>query len=88
MTGALDESGDYGLSMSYKKTKTIFNQQNQRDFPGVMKVVERIKGDLSALRKLCDHSTPLKRLMRRKDVCTTQYGFGDALGSGSGASWE
>ena len=82
----LDESVNYGLSMSYQNTKRIFNQQNQRDFPGVMKVVERIKGDLSALRKLCDHSTPLKRLMRRKDVCTTQYGFGGALGSGFGSS--
>ena len=63
MTGALDESGDYGLSMSYKKTKTIFNQQNQRDCSGKAKVIDWLKDDLTALHKLFDHANPLKRLV-------------------------
>ena len=31
---------------------------------------------------------PMERLVRGEYVCTTQYGFGNASGSGFGALWE
>ena len=43
MSWALDESGDYGLSMSFQETKIIFNQQNQRDCPWKAKAIDWLK---------------------------------------------
>ena len=88
MAGGLYELVYYRLSMYFQETKRIFNQNNQRDFPGMVKVVDQMKYDLTSLRKLFDHATPPKRVVQVKDVCTTQYGFGDESGSGFGALWE
>ena len=43
MAGALDESGYYGLSVSFRDIKIIFNQQNQRYCPGKVKVSDQPK---------------------------------------------
>ena len=84
----MDESVHYGLSIFSQENKRIFNQKNKKYRPGKVKVVNRMKEYLTALHKLFDHATYLKRLVRGKDVCTTQYGFGGALGGGFGASYE
>ena len=88
MAGASEDTGYYGLSMYFQKTKIISNQQNKLDCPGKVKFVNRLKDDLTSLGKLFNNANPLKRLVQGKDVCTTNYGFGDALGSGFGSSWE
>ena len=88
MTGALYESVYYGLSMSFQETKIIFNQQNPRDFPEKLKVVDWLKEDLTSLLKLLNRVIPPKRLARVKYVCNTQYGFGDTPGSDFGSSWK
>ena len=60
MAGALYESGYYVLSIYFQEDKIICNQQNQRDCPGKVKVVNRLKSNLTTLRKLFDRATPPK----------------------------
>ena len=86
MAGDLNEPGDYGLRTSFQETEMIFNKKNKCDCPGKVKVIDRLKENLTVLCKLFDHVTPPKRFVWGKDVCTTQYGFGGALGSGFGSS--
>ena len=88
MAGALGKSVDYGFSVSFQDTKGIINQQIRCEFIGKVKVVDRLKYGLTALRKLFDRANPMNRILWGKYVCTSQYGFGDALGSGFDASWE
>ena len=88
MAGGLDESGDYGLSISFQENKIIFNQQNQCHCPGKVKVVNWLKYNLTALLTLFNHAILTKRTVLVKDEFTTHYGLGDALRSGFGSLWD
>ena len=53
---------------------------------GMTPVAPRFKTDLEALICLTDSPTPARRVVRRRDLVTALYGFGDASSGGFGAS--
>jgi hypothetical protein len=53
---------------------------------GLTPAVPRLKADLEALLVLTAAPTPLKRVVRRRDLVTAVYGFGDASSGGFGSS--
>ncbi len=53
---------------------------------GVTPVVPRLRTDLEAILVLRAAPCPTKRIIRRRDLVTAIYGFGDALSGGFGAS--
>ena len=88
IAGDLDKPVYYWLSISFQDTKIIFNQQNQSDCTGKVKVVDWLKYYLTSLLKTFNNVIPQNWLVQGKDLFNTHYGFGDALGSGFGAPWE
>lgn len=53
---------------------------------GLTPIVPRFCNDLEALLLLTAGETPIKRVVRRKEIVTAVYGFGDASSGGFGAS--
>ena len=53
---------------------------------GFTPVVPRFRDDLEALLWLTESDTPVKRIVRRREIVTVIYGFGDASSGGFGAS--
>ena len=53
---------------------------------GLTPIVPRFRDDLEALVLLMAGSTPIKRVVRRRELITVIYGFGDASSGGFGAS--
>ena len=51
-------------------------------------VVPRFESNLLALKLLFGGDSPPLRLVRRKRIKSTNYGFGDASGGGFGSSWD
>ena len=76
-------------SFGLDEARRVYSRQHQsEDKPTKVEVVDRLAGDLIALKTLFDHDTPPRRLVRGKAIKEAQYGFGDASGKGFGASWE
>ena len=50
--------------------------------------VDRLVGDINALKSLLEGDTPPDRLVRGASICVVRHGFGDASKAGFGASWE
>ena len=55
---------------------------------GLTPVVPRFRTDLEALMFLTTSVTPAKRVIRRREIITVVYGFGDASSGGFGASLD
>ena len=53
---------------------------------GLTPIVPRFRDNLEALVLLMAGSTPIKRVVRRRELITVIYGFGDASSGGFGAS--
>lgn len=53
---------------------------------GMTPIAPRLKTDLEALLQLTSSDTPVKRVVRHKDIVTVFYGFGDASAGGFGSS--
>ncbi len=90
MAGALDHDDDADdlNGKTFEEEKREFLKKNQGPRPENVKVVNRLTRDLSSLKRLFDHDTPPKRLVRGKKVQEALYGFGDASGGGFGSSWK
>ena len=57
-------------------------------YGGSVIAVKRLRWDLLALGNLMASVVPPLRLVRGKKLMLVRYGFGDASGSGFGASWK
>jgi hypothetical protein len=55
--------------------------------PSKVRLVARMRRDVEVLSAMFGASVPTRRLVRGKQVARVLYGFGDASGSGFGASW-
>ena len=53
---------------------------------GMTPAAPQLRKDLEALIALTTSSTPTKRVIRRRDLLTAYYGFGDASSGGFGSS--
>lgn len=60
--------------------------RNRGPTSGYTPVVPRLRTDLEALLLLTSGPSPVKRVVRRREIVTVVYGFGDASSGGFGAS--
>ena len=73
-----------------KELRKEYKNKHDQDAPKLVdaKAVGRFMKDLTALESLMSSPKPPLRLVRGNQVLIVKYGFGDASGSGFGASWE
>ena len=84
---AFDNDDDINLPFEARKRKFASIHKGE-DKPEFVTPVPRLNQDLSALKSLFTGDTPKLRLVRGCSVNTAAYAFGDASGTGFGASWE
>ena len=77
-----DEGGDEAILLQERGLV----QEGRGPTSGFTPAVPRFRTDLEALIILTAGPTPVKRVIRRREVVTVVYGFGDASSGGFGAS--
>jgi len=69
------------------KAKAVSDNQDS-SAPATVLAVQGLEADVRALSDLFEKEMPQQRLVRGTAVMREMYGFGDASGSGFGASWK
>ena len=87
----LEDAGEIGEEKAdWQAGRKRWNSKRNRKAPKLVdgNKVKRFIADLKELDLLFRHPRPPRRLVRGKGILMVQYGFGDASGSGFGATWE
>ena len=76
MAGAVDDDEDGSEDLPFDEAWRIYKRRHQsEDKPTKVEVVDRLAGDLIALKTLFDHDTPPRRLVCGKAIKEAQYGL-------------
>jgi len=83
------ESDEDDIMASLDRHGNLNSSSNDYDnHPDKVSLAPRFYDDLNALMLFFKSEKPSWRFVRGKEICVVEYGFGDASGSGFGASFE
>lgn len=86
----LTEVGEMKDGTAWEEVRKAYIARRDQEAPSRVDgfKVGRLRDDLKVLAGYFKYPLPPRRLVRGKGVMVVKYGFGDASGTGFGASWE